>query len=540
MKEEFDYIIVGAGSAGCVLADKLSADPRNRVLLVEAGPTDKNPMVRLPKGFAKLAASPAHCYTYGANPGPAGKTGAETWIRGRMLGGSSSINGLQYQRGHAEDYNHWERDLGLKGWGWQEIGRIFRQMENHELGANEFRGAGGPVHVTVTRNRSLLMDKLIDAAGQLGVRHFEDPNEPDHEGIGYMFATVWKGQRWSAANAFLEPARKRSNLRIVTDTAVTRIIFDGLKANGIECREKDKLTKYRAAKEIILAAGALESPKLLQLSGVGAADHLRKLGMQVVHDSPGVGRNMREHLCFTVQYRLAGDYSQNKEYSGWRLALNGIRYMTSRTGLLSTSPYDVTGFLRTRPGLDRPDAQIVAAPMSMDVKAFEGFDKGIKLEDEPGAQILGYGLRPQSQGTALLRSADPAEQLELVHNHLTHEEDRAVAISTVRYMRLLFDQPAIKPFIAQETLPGAHLQSDDEILDLYNQMSGPGYHVTGTCSMGQGAESVVDERLRVRGVTGLRVADISVFPTLVSGNTNGPAMAAAWRASEMILEDNPN
>ena len=511
----------------------LSASGRNQVLLIEAGPRDTHPMIHMPKGFAKIAASAQHAYYYQAEPGPSGRQGSETWIRGRMLGGSSSINGLQYQRGHAEDYNHWERDLGLSGWGWRDFGRIYRAMEDHELGANEWRGAGGPVPITVTKNRTLLMDKLIAAGGELGLRHVDDANQPEQEGIGYIAGTMRKGRRWSAAKAFLDPARGRNNLRIVTNTDVQRILFEGTRARGVECIHNGQTIRYHAHREIILSAGTLHSPKLLQLSGIGPAAHLSSLGIPVIRDSAQVGANLREHLLFTVQYRLSGPYSQNADYSGWRVLLHGIRYTLFRSGLLAHSPYDVTAFVRTRPGLDRPDAQLVCGPMSMDLAAWEGFSKGIKLEGQPGAQILGFGLRPESQGSVMIRSADPTTAPRIVHNYLTHEEDRKVAIATVRYMRKLIDQSALRPYVQGETLPGPTVASDDEILSAYDRMSGPGYHAIGTCSLGK----VVDTRLRVNGVSGLRVADISVLPTQVSGNTNGPAMVVGWRASELILED---
>ncbi|MFC4312268.1 GMC family oxidoreductase [Steroidobacter flavus] len=532
MADRFDYIIVGAGSAGCVLANRLSADPHTEVLLIEAGPPDTNPMIHMPKGFAKIAASTQHCYYYEAEPGTAGRGGTETWIRGRMLGGSSSINGLQYQRGHAEDFNHWERDLGLNGWGWRDVSRIYRAMEDHELGGNEIRGAGGPLPITGTRNRTLLMDKLIEAGGELGLKQFEEPNSAEQEGIGYIFGTMKAGRRWSAAKAFLDPVRGRRNLHIVTDTEVQRILFEGKRATGVQCLQNGRPVSYNAHREVIVCAGTLHSPKLLQLSGIGPAAHLASLGIATIHDSPHVGANLREHLLFTVQYRLNGNYSQNAQYSGWRVLLHGMRYALLRSGLLACSPYDVTAFVRTRPGLDRPDAQLVAGCMSMDLAAWEGFSKGIKLESQPGAQILGFGLRPESQGSVMLRSSDPSVAPRIVHNYLTHEQDRQVAVSTVRYMRKLFDGTALRPYITSETLPGPGVVSDADILAAYERMSGPGYHATGTCSMG----TVVDANLQVRGVTGLRVADISVLPTQISGNTNGPAMVVGWRAAELILQ----
>jgi choline dehydrogenase len=528
----FDYVIVGAGAAGCVLANKLSADPATSVLVIEAGPTDSNPMIHMPRGLGKLYSNAETTYFYDVQRTP-DKPATEAWLRGRMLGGSTSLNGLMYQRGHQEDYDHWERDLGLTGWGWKSFGRIFKDMEDHELGANAHRGAGGPVAVSVTKNHSLLMDKLIAAGGKLGLPHFEDANMPEQEGIGYINSTIRRGRRWSANKAFLEPVRSRKNLTVVINTEVTRILFEGRKAVGVECKQAGNSVTYRAAREVVLASGTMHSPKLLQLSGIGPAAHLMHLGIPVVQDSPNVGQNLREHLVFRIQYRLSGDYSQNKEHSGWRVMLHGIRYMLTHGGLMSDPPYDVTAFVRTQKNLSRPDAQIVIGNMSMSI-AEEGFTVDVKLEDEPGASIIGYNMRPESRGSVMIKSADPAAPLHVIANYLSDPRDKATAIGTVRFMRALFDHPLVKPYVKAELLPGPSVQSDDEILAAYDKVSGPGYHATGTCRMGIDSASVVDEKLCVRGVKNLRVADISIFPTLVSGNTHGPAMAAAWRAAEII------
>jgi choline dehydrogenase len=532
MSDIFDYVIVGAGAAGCVLANKLSANPATSVLVIEAGPADSNPLIHMPRGLGKLYTNAETTYFYDVQR-TAGKPQTEAWLRGRMLGGSTSLNGLMYQRGHQEDYDHWEMDLGLAGWGWTSFGRIFKAMEDHELGANAHRGAGGPVAVSVTKNHTLLMDKLIEAGGKLGLPQFRDANLPEQEGIGYINSTIRQGRRWSANKAFLEPVRSRKNLTVVINAEVTKILVEGRRAVAVECKQGDKRITYRAGREIILAAGTMHSPKLLQLSGIGPGAHLQSLGIPVIHDSPEVGANLREHLVFRVQYRLSGDYSQNKQHSGWRVMWHGIRYMLTHGGLMSDPPYDVTAFVRTRKNLTRPDAQIVIGNMSMSI-AEEGFTVDVKLEDEPGASIIGYNMLPESRGSVMIKSPDPDAKLQVIANYLTDPRDKATAIGTVRFMRALFEHPVVKPYVKAELLPGPSVQTDDQILAAYDKVSGPGYHAVGTCRMGIDAASVVDEKLRVRGVTNLRVADISIFPTMVSGNTQAPAMAAAWRAAEII------
>ncbi|WP_231639098.1 GMC family oxidoreductase [Sphingomonas profundi] len=533
MTDTYDYIIAGGGAAGCVLANRLSADPRNAVLLLEAGPSDKHPFVTMPKGFGRLLMSDRRTWYLPANPGPTGKNTPETWVRGKMLGGSSSINGMQYLRGHPEDYDHWERDLGLPGWGWADMGRIFMAMEDHELGATDFRGVGGPLHVIVSRNRTKIVDAMIAAAEQMGVPHVEEPNLPGQEGSGYTTATIRHGRRQSAAVAFLDPVRHRRNLTIVTEAPVDKVRFEGTRAVAVETVEKGVRRTYRAAREIVLSAGAIMSPAILHRSGVGPEAHLRAIGVPVVRHSPGVGGNMREHVLLFLQHHLTVDWSQNREYSGWRLVRNGLRYNLLRTGVLSGPGYDYTGFIRTDPSLTRPDVQLIANPLSMDMAAWEGWTKGVTFEKVPGSQIFGYNLLPESQGSVLARSSDPAEVPEITHNYLSHEKDRRTSVAMFRWMRRMFEQPAIKPYIKQEMLPGPQVQSDEDILAAFNMLGGPGYHATGTCAMG----SVVDARLRVEGVDGLRVADLSIFPTNVSGNTNAPAMAAGWRAAELILDD---
>lgn len=538
MTETFDYIIIGAGSAGCVLANRLSANSAVNVLLLESGPIDKSLFISMPKGLGKLYETSKHCYFYQVHRGADETSGTEVWLRGRGIGGSSSINGLMYQRGHPDDYDDWKDRLGLNGWGWDTLGPIFKAMEDHELGANDHRGGGGPLSVSLNTNRLPLMDKVIEAGRQLGLSEFKDANTPAQEGIGYVNTTIRSGKRWTAARAFLDSARSRPNLTVISDIAVQRLLIENGRAVGVACRQNGQNRGFRSEREVILAAGTIESPRLLQISGIGPKDHLEALGVPVVQDAPEVGENLREHLVFRLQYRLKSDVGQNRDHIGWRLVANTARYLLTGKGLMAAPPYDLTGFVRVRTDATRPDAQIFVGATSMDLTAAqEQYTVKVKMEGQPGASIIGYALRPRSCGRLRITSADPAAPLAITANYLTDPVDQEVAIGIVRYMRTLLDQPAIKDEIECETFPGNGVDTDEEILEAYRKMGGPGYHAVGTCRMGLDKTSVVDERLRVRGVDGLRIADISVFPTLVSGNTNGPAMVTGWRAADLILED---
>ena len=528
--KQYDFIIVGAGSAGCVLANRLSENPRHQVLLIEGGPIDDSFLIKMPKGFGKTLADPKLAWHFVTTHTKA--TGPEVWVRGKTLGGSSSVNGMVYVRGQPQDYDRLV-ELGNPGWSWADVAPYFKRLENHVLGADELRGAGGPIDVTLAAP-SRLGDVILEAGREHGLAVKDDLNRLDQEGIGYLaFNINEKGERVSAARAFLHPIRKRSNLTILTETLVDRVLFSGKQAVGVVCRMKDGSDRAYMAAETILSAGALQSPRILQLSGVGPASHLQELGIDVVHNSPGVGENMREHFLLMLQYHLKHPAdSQNREFSGLRLARNVVNYVLRRQGVMSQGSYQIGGFVKTRPGLDRPDAQIMFAPFSLDLDAW-----AMSMHKTPGMQFFGYPLRSNSQGSVRIKSSDPREPAVIDPNYLDTEHDRELSIAMVRYMRRFIAHSSLSQYVGDEMSYTASAQSDDEIIDVFRRYGQSGYHASGTCRMGNDDGAVVDERLRVKGVSGLRVMDCSIYPELVSGNTNAPTMALAWRAADLILED---
>lgn len=531
----YDYIIVGAGSSGCVMAERLSSDPGNRVLLIEAGGWDRSPFITMPKGIAKLVTDPAHIWAYRVTQPRTGQNdGHEVWIRGRVVGGSSSINGMIWSRGEPADYDDWAA-LGCAGWDGATMTAAFRAIEQHGLGPSESRGGAGPVRVSPGMFRYPLADRMVAAGAQMGLSVTDDLNAVAGPRVGYYSHNIHRGRRQSAAVAFLKPALGRANLDVMTGTVVDRVRFDGHSAVGVTVRRDGGAPHDIACRgEVILSAGAMESPLILQRSGIGPAPVLRAAGVDVLVDRADVGARMREHLGYSMPHRLARAAGINGRYRGLGLAASVAQYYLTRTGPLATGPFEVGAFLSVADPHGRTDLQLYLGGYSF---ALSDDNHPVPLGNVdalPGMTVSAALLRLTSEGSVAITGPDAGAAPDIRPNWLSTDADCQTAIATLRAMRRFAAQPALAADVAHELLPGTAVESDEQIVDSFRKLATCGLHATGSARMGGDAGAVVDPDLKVRGVEGVRVVDCSVMPAPVSGNTNAPAMALAWQAARRM------
>lgn len=534
----FDYVIVGAGSAGCVLANRLSTNPIHRVLLIEDGGTNQHPFIKMAGGFVKIMGKPAYFRTYPSVERPGMRK--EMHAYGRGLGGSSAINGTWYLPGMPADYDGWVK-RGLAGWAWEEIARCYASFEDYrDPGAHPGRGRGGEVQITPSDHRSPVLDALFDAFASAGMPRVPDIAAPGITGSGRSQYTVSRrGQRVSSYEAFVKPVRGRANLQVMTETAVKRIVIDNGRAKALLIERDGQEQRIDVAGEVILSAGVYGSPQLLQLSGIGPGRALQALGIDPSRDLPAVGQNLADHQKFGLSFDLHNHPGINREFIGWRLTRNALRYFLLRDGPLARVGMPITGLISSEGQPDWPDFQVAAAPFAMRTVNEMAEKPGSPITARPGLTFSGYHLRPRSRGSVRLTSPDYRTP-PLVDAAIWNDPyDRMKALQLFRLFRTIASAPSLAHFIGNERMPGAQVQDDEAVLAELAKLIETGLHGTGTCSMGtDSSDSVVDARCRVHGVDGLRVVDCSIMPTPVSGNTNGPAMAVAQRASEIIIADN--
>jgi choline dehydrogenase len=530
--QTYDYIVVGAGSAGAVVANRLSADPRNKVLLLEAGPA-RHSWTRIPIGFAKLINNPTANWLYASEP-EANTNGRKLPVpRGKMLGGSSSLNGMAFVRGQAQDFDTWAQ-MGNPGWRYEDVLPFFKRMERYEAGGDDtFRGREGPLRVTNPAPADPLFVALIQAAGQVGIAHNPDYNGASQDGIAMSQATIASGRRMSTARCYLDPIRNRPNLHIETGALTEGLVLDGKRCIGARYSVAGTVREVRVSREVVISAGSINSPQLLELSGIGQPERLRDLGIKVRHALPGVGENLRDHYAPRTRWHIgAKGFTYNDRARGLGLVGQALRYAVSGQGMLGMVAAPMRAFVRSREGLEAPDLLLGWVPMLT-----EPGPKGPKLSRESGVTCYAHPMRPESKGYIHIVSSDPKRPPAIHFNFLSSPIDADLTARAVRIARAVMTAPAMAPLQVQEVAPGADATTDDEILDWVKRAAETTYHPVGTCKMGQDPLAVVDARLRVHGIAGLRVADASIMPTLTSGNTNAPSIMIGEKAADMVLAD---
>jgi choline dehydrogenase len=529
--DTYDYIVVGAGSAGAVVANRLSADARNKVLLLEAGPAS-HAWSRVPIGYARLITNPAANWLYASEPEPSTNGRSLAVPRGKLLGGSSAINGMAFVRGQAQDFDTWAQ-MGNQGWSYDDVLPFFKRMESWEAGEDAYRGGDGPIRVTNPKPKLPLFTILIEAAGQVGIPHNPDYNGATQDGIAMSQASIAAGRRMSTARCYLDPVRHRSNLRIETDALTESLILDGTRCVGVRYAVHGSAREARAAREVVVSAGSINSPQLLELSGIGKPERLQSLGIEVRHALPGVGENLRDHFAPRTRWAMgAQGFTYNDNGRGLGLVRQALRYALFGDGMLGGVAAPIRAFVRSREGLAAPDVLLGWVPMLT-----EPGPKGPRISRQSGVTCYAHPMRPESKGHVHVVSADPRRPPAITFNFLSSPIDAEVTTRAVRIARAIMTAPAMERLRVTEIAPGASQATDDEILDWVRRVAETTYHPVGTCKMGTDGMAVVDSRLRVRGLAGLRVADASIMPTLTSGNTNAPSIMIGEKAADMVLQD---
>ena len=531
--ETYDFIVVGAGSAGCAVAARLSEVARYKVLLLEAGPPDRNFWIQLPIGYAKTFLDPKVNWKYETDPEPYCNNRRVYWPRGKVLGGSSSINGMIYIRGVASDYNYW-RQLGNSGWGYHDVLPYFKKAEGQCRGSDEYHSGDGPLGVAETAWRNALSEAYLQGALELGLPRNDDFNGARQEGTGYYQQTQRGGRRASSARSYLGSAKARPNLRVVTEALAHQIVLEGNRAVGVAYETPSGKATARAGREVILCGGAINSPQLLQLSGIGPAEALQAAGVQVRYEIKGIGENLHDHYAIRSMYRTEtpGVTMNDAVRTLWGKAIAGLQWALARTGPLSIGAGVVGVFARTRPELEDPDIQLHYIPFSTD-------KMGTTLHERPGFMVAMNQSRPQSRGRLRIKSADPREHPSMVANYLADEIDRRTTVEGIKFVRRISQTKAVSPYVAEELSPGLRYRSDDELLDYARNNGGSIYHPAGTCKMGSDPMAVVDDQLRVRGLGGLRIADASIMPQVVSGNTNAACIMIGEKCADLVKAAHP-